>query len=166
MVSTILCNERWLQTNARGAARLLPHDWTLSIMRVRHFFTVFAAQAAATYRWKSDSRSCPLNARRAKRSLVLKVTTLSHGTLLVPSHPGRSSHLCLTVLTTSSGAICLYLVSRERRVLKSHSLKAPTLLLRRDLFRLALSADQRNMFLDENQTKGGSRRNGETSVPE
>ena len=39
-----------------------------------------------------------------------------------------SFHLCPTVMSTSSGAICLHLVSRERGPQKLHSFVAPTML--------------------------------------
>ena len=52
-----------------------------------------------------------------------------------------SFHLCPTIMTTSSGAICLYLVSRERGLQKLHSFVAPTMLPRRDLLRLAMCAE-------------------------
>ena len=65
-------------------------------------------------------------------------------------------------MTTSSGAICLYLVSRERGLQKLHSFVAPTMFPRRDLLRLAMRADWRNMFLDEDQK--GVKRKGGTSA--
>ena len=54
-------------------------------------------------------------------------------------------------MTTSSGAICLYLVSREQGLQELHSFVAPTLFPRRDPLRLAMRADWRNVFLDEDQ---------------
>ena len=65
-------------------------------------------------------------------------------------------------MTTSSGATCLYPVSRERGLQKLHSVVAPTMLPQRDLLRLAMRADQRNVFLDVDQK--GEKRNGGTSV--
>ena len=50
-------------------------------------------------------------------------------------------HLCPIIMTTSSGAICLHLVSRERGLQKLHSFVAPSMLPWRDLLRLAMRAE-------------------------
>ena len=52
-----------------------------------------------------------------------------------------SFHLCPTIMTTSSGAISLCLVSRERGLQEVHIFVAPTLFPRRDPLRLAMRAD-------------------------
>ena len=83
-------------------------SWCRSICSTRldaphHACSLHGLQVEVTYKWKSDSRSCPFNVRCAERSLVVKVTIQSHSPLLAPNHQCRSSHPCLSVLTTSSG---------------------------------------------------------------
>ena len=113
----------------------------LNITRVRHFCTVFAAQAEAMYKPKSSSHCCLLCVRCAKLRKS-RIKNLSHRLFhMLNLFRCSSFHLCPTTMTTSSGAICLYLVSRERGLQKLHSFVAPTMLPRRDLLRLAMRAD-------------------------
>ena len=121
----------------------------------------FAAQAEAMYKPKSSSHCCLLCVRCAKLRKS-RIKNLSHRLFHMLNLFRCSFHLCPTVVTTSSGAICLYLVSRERGLQKLHSFVAPTLLPWRDLLRLAMRAEQRNMFLDEDQK--GEKRKGGTSA--
>ena len=89
-----------------------PHDWTLSITRVRLFCTVFAAQTEAMYKPKSSSHCCLLSVRCLN---LRKSRIKSQSPRLFPNLNlfWCSFHLCPTILTTSSRATCLHLVSRE-----------------------------------------------------
>ena len=85
----------------------------LNITRARHSCTVFAAQAEAMYKPKASSHCCLLCARCVKLRKS-RIKNLSHRLFHMLNLSRCSFHLCLTIMTTSSGAICLYLVSRER----------------------------------------------------
>ena len=65
-------------------------------------------------------------------------------------------------MTTSSDAICLYLVSRERGLQKLHQFRCANNVSTARPLRLAMRADWRNMFLDEDQK--GVKRKGGTSA--
>ena len=120
--------------------KVSPHDWTFNITRVRHFCTVSAAQAEAMYKPKSSSHRClwcALCVKLKKSRIKNQSRPLFHKLNLFCC----SFHLCPTMMTTSSGAICLYMASRERGLQKLHSFAAPTLFPRRDHLRLAMRAD-------------------------
>ena len=92
------------------------------------------------YELKSSSHSCLLCVRCVKLRKS-RIKNQSHRLFHMLNLCCCSFHLCPTVMFTSSGAICLYLVSRERGLQKLHSFVAPTMLPRRDPLRLAMRAD-------------------------
>ena len=111
-----------------GAVQFSPHDWTLSITRVRHFCAVFAAQVEAMYKPKSSSHSCLLSVCRVKlRKSRIKSQSPRPFHKLSPFC--CSFHLCPTIMTTSSSAICLCLVSREQGLQELHRFAAPNIVL-------------------------------------
>ena len=103
----------------------------LNITRVRHSCTVFAAQAEAMYKPNSSSHCCLLCVRCVKLRKS-RIKNLSHRLFHMFNLFRCSFHLCSAFLITSSGAICLYMVSRERGLQKLHSFVAPTMLPWRD----------------------------------
>ena len=111
------------------------------------------------YKPRSSSHSCPLSVRCVKLRKS-RIKNLSHRLFHTQSPLCCSSHLCPTIITTSPGAICLFLVSREQGLQELHSFAASTLFKRRDPLR---SADWRNMFLVEDQ-KGEKRKVGTSAA--
>ena len=89
----------------------------LNITRVRSSCTVFAAQAEAMDKPKSSSHCCLLCVRCVKLRKS-RIKNLSRRLFHMLNLFRCSFHLCPTVMTTSSGAICIYLVS-ESEVCKS-----------------------------------------------
>ena len=80
------------------------------------------------YKPKSSSHCCLLFARCVKLRKS-RIKNLSHRLFHLLNRFRCSFHLCPTAMTTSSGATCLYLVSRERGLQKLHSFccaNAPT----------------------------------------
>ena len=86
------------------------------------------------YKPKSSSHYCQLCARCVKLK-KLRIKNQSHRLFHMLNLFCCSFHPCPTIMTTSSGVICLYQVSRERGLQKLHSFVAPTMLPRRDLLR-------------------------------
>ena len=94
---------------------------------------VIPARFLPLYKPKSSSHCCLLCVRCVKLRKS-RIKNLSHRLFHMLNLFRYSFHLCPTILTTSSGAICLYLVSRERGLQKLHSFVAPTMLPWRGLF--------------------------------
>ena len=111
---------------------------------------------------RNQASHCCLLCDRCVKLKKSRIKNISHRLYHMLNLFRCSFHLCPTFMTTSSGSICLYLVSRERGLQKLHSIVAPTMLPRRDLLRLAMCAEWRNMFLDED--KKGEKRKGGTSA--
>ena len=103
-----------------GVGQFSLHDWMLNITRARHSCTVFAAQAEAMYKPKSSSHCCLLCVCCVKLRKS-RIKNLSHRLFHMLNLFRCSFDLRRTFMTTSSGAICLYLVSRERGLQKLHN---------------------------------------------
>ena len=150
---------------ASGDYRRMPLVWfgllhttgALNITRVRHLCTTFVAQVEAMYKPKSSSHCCLLCARCVKWRKS-RIKNQSHRLFHV---------LNLFFSQFSSVSDCHDHIIRYNLSLpgipeseickKLHSFVAPTMFPRRDM-----RADQRNMFLDEDQK--GEKRKGGTSA--
>ena len=90
---------------------------------------------------RNQAGHCCLLCARCVKLKKSRIKNLSHRLFHMLNLFRCSFHLCPTIRTTSSGAIYLYLESRERGLQKLHSFVAPTMFPRRDLLRLAMRPD-------------------------